>query len=881
MDSPSTVSSEAAEAQLSQAFLDAEWNLMKLAQDGRPSLDSFAHDFLHLITQTKLAVDRKLISDTGKQHIHAVSNNIRSIAACFQHIDNSARHAEERLMSQYRTILQELSNKTTSDVPPSAERQKKATSQPGGDSALAEATKFKPCCDYFLAHFGVPYPSNDIKSALAAEIGVGVPSITMWFTNNRRRSGWNNVMRDHANNNKEIMRQLVDDVLNPSEARPALEDARQAVLDARAFIVRLSGDEVSGVFREALAMEPMTPEELKAYTEERRMLQKRLADLKRTQEEREAHKARKAARAKAREQKAARRAALAASNTSIAAPSPSSKRKRTDENEVAEMEHHDRPVKKSNTGTNGASYASVVAPTPARPKRKRTESGSADADAAAPSNRRSAKRARTSDAPRERKPRLRYVLDANGNPRRLRRKAQFRYRMSSSSFTLIFCPFVLTCFCKGPASPTTETQNLVCENDIQVGMQRSIPPLVVKKRKHGPDTNCAPSFSNAPSPRLPTNHKRRRTAPEPFSRSASSPHKSKSPQPPCKSRKKQSHGRSASAPTTSRREVPFLIPNVNNAMREANRTASGPSALVGLGAYVEGDAMLPPLTEEQLAMFVPFSTSGSSAPESAASGLAANVDQITIDLDPNTFNTVSLPFNLNSFNLNPTAPLSNSSSFPADPNGEGIDAFLQMMIPQNQLEIPMTGVDSAFLDPSQLKAQLSQLEAEQAAQQQSLNVPLVSQPQSAPFLPSPTPVCNPATPQIPGSFENVLMNALIVPPQPLQQQVLAPEATFLAAASNSLSASSFSSNFSGISSFGVPSPAEEYADPDSLSDSRARSLSPAGSSRVSSADLYAEVERRKRDIEDHLREYERKKAELGSIVTACAHSVIESSDLIA
>jgi len=318
-------------------------------------------------------------------------------------------------------------------------------------------------------------------------------------------------------------------------------------------------------------------------------------------------------------------------------------------------------------------------------------------------------------------------------------------------------------------------------------------------------------------------------------------------------------------------------------MREANRTASGPSALIGLGAYVEGDAMLPPLTEEQLATFVPPSAGESSASDSATSGLAATMDQITIDLDPNTFNTVSLPFNLNSFNLNPIASLSNSSSLPSDPNGEGIDAFLQMMTPQNQLEIPMTGADNLFLDPSLLNAQLSQLKAEQAAQQQLLNAPFVSQPQSVPFLPSPTPVCNPAAPQVPGSFEDVLMNALIVSPQPLQQQVLTLEATtFPAAASTGLNASSStSSDFSGTSSFAVPSPTEESADANCLSDSRARSLSPPGSSRVRSADLYAEVERRKRDLDDHFREYERKKAELGSIVTACAQSVIESSDLMA
>ena len=323
------------------------------------------------------------------------------------------------------------------------------------------------------------------------------------------------------------------------------------------------------------------------------------------------------------------------------------------------------------------------------------------------------------------------------------------------------------------------------------------------------------------------------------------------------------------------------MPNVDNAIRQANRVASGPSALVGLGAYVEGDAMLPPLTEEELAMYIQPSTE-----EPIASGPATD-DQITIDLDPNAFNNPPFALNLNSSNVESTLPPSDPSATFTDTNYDGIDALLQMITPQNQLEIPMIGVDDLMLDPLKLNAQLSQLQAEQAAQQQSFNVPFVPQPQCAPFFaPAPTPVYNPV-PQVPGSFEDVLMNALMMPPQMPQQQMLAPAVTpFTPTISNSLSASSsFSSDFSGTSSFSVPSPPEEYVDPKPMSnghpDSRVRSLSPAGSSGVSGAELYAEVERRKRELDDHLREYERKKAELGSIVTACAHSVIGSSDITA
>ena len=440
MSDSSVVGCEGADAQLYQAFVAAQSKLIERAWEGSQSLDGFHHDFSQLVARAQSALDGELLSDAGKRHIHAVCYNIRSIAACFHDMEVGMKRAEERLLSQCATILQDSSNQSTYGPP---HQTKKKKSQIIKDSALADSTKFKPCCDYFLAHFGSPYPPNDVKSALAAEIGVEVSSITMWFTNNRRRSRWNLVMRDHANNNKELMRQLVDDVFNPSDARPVSEDARKSILDAKAFIARLSGDEISDIFREALAMEPMTPEELKAYTEERRIMQKRLADLKRTQEEREAHKARKAARAKACEEKAAHKAARGASGYSAS----STKRKRMDENDTAAA-GHDPPMKRANTVADGVRGSSASTSTLASFKRKRVAADDPDADAVAPNDERAAKRVRTSDAPRERKPRTRYVLDADGNPRRLRRKAQFRYRTFQSLFgaSLLSLSFVLTCF---------------------------------------------------------------------------------------------------------------------------------------------------------------------------------------------------------------------------------------------------------------------------------------------------------------------------------------------------------------------------------------------------------------------------------------------------
>lgn len=436
------VSSETLGATLATAFAEAEDHFLRANQKGPIAVRDFEATFVNLLARARTALDGDSVPKSDQHLIYASFSRLRIITGLLRDLEHSGQQHKENIKAGFQAILSDSSNER--EISSYSKGQTKRPTPSKEDTTLTEATKFKPCADYFLAHFSSPYPSNDAKSAMAAQIGVKVPSVTMWFTNNRRRSGWNTVMQDHADNNKERMRHLVDDVLSTSKSHPIPEPVCEAVQKAKAFISRLAGPEISDVFREALAMKPMTAEQVEEYQKQRHAMQKKVSEfVKNAQGEREAHQARKAARAQTRADMAARRATRAASTSSRSAPAerPSfGKRKRTDENGVSEVDRESRPTKRANLAVDDALDVSPDPSSSTLSKRKRSDGIAGDAVAG--NGERLSKKARTSSEPRERKPRARYVLDDGGNPRKLRRKAPFRTLPSSHcGFS-----FVLTCF---------------------------------------------------------------------------------------------------------------------------------------------------------------------------------------------------------------------------------------------------------------------------------------------------------------------------------------------------------------------------------------------------------------------------------------------------
>lgn len=310
----------------------------------------------------------------------------------------------------------------------------------------------------------------------------------------------------------------------------------------------------------------------------------------------------------------------------------------------------------------------------------------------------------------------------------------------------------------------------------------------------------------------------------------------------------------------------------------------------------------PPLTEAQLAAAVrkantpipnlnmsSFSPFPSHAYSSPISSTASNAEQITIDLNSTSFPLLDLQ------QFSDFVP----SSAPATGSTNEIDVF-QMFAQQTSNHASPVGVDQGMLDPSQLQLQLDQLQAEIAIQQPQVSG--YSDVYNTNVAPIPSlPIAASNVPQVPATFEQMLMQSFSYMTQPQQQQHMqvpapasdpfslgvnvdlsaAAAASVAVSASNSFSSSlsatsSFSSDYSANSSFSAPSPVD-YSPSHSHSHTPARSVSPAGPSNV---EMYAELERRKREVEEKRQEFERHEAELQLFAATCAHSMIHSEDAV-
>ena len=319
------------------AFVAAEVKTIDAFRDGPTAMDRFKPNLLSLVSRFTLAKESGQVDSETIQTVQLIFRNIKDTTSSFIALEKQAEATEITLLKDWSNIL----SQHTHSKRPSAKSTKKSTSKsskksssaPTDDASLEETSKFRPCRDYFLEHLGAPYPNASQKGAMADAIGCPVSSVNQWFTNYRRRVGWLDVMKVHAQNNKDSMKALVDAVTKPKPGSPPsrlISDiARQAVLDVKEKVTRLTMPNVSDIFREALMMEPMSEDQLAEFAHERKMARQQVTETAAMKKELEERKQRKAARAKARANRLAAAEAEKAKRVSLV------KRKRNDENDTS------------------------------------------------------------------------------------------------------------------------------------------------------------------------------------------------------------------------------------------------------------------------------------------------------------------------------------------------------------------------------------------------------------------------------------------------------------------------------------------------------------------------------------------------------------------
>ncbi|GAA6063735.1 hypothetical protein JCM10212_000774 [Sporobolomyces blumeae] len=120
---------------------------------------------------------------------------------------------------------------------------------------LDDANSFLPYRRWYLAHFDHPYPDADDKAELLAL----VPShnkqrLDTWFTNTRRRSGWQELKRRYTNGTAEGLRRLLDDAANPHSN--VSDECREKIEHVKAFFSDAGRNQVSESIQELVKQGP-------------------------------------------------------------------------------------------------------------------------------------------------------------------------------------------------------------------------------------------------------------------------------------------------------------------------------------------------------------------------------------------------------------------------------------------------------------------------------------------------------------------------------------------------------------------------------------------------------------------------------------------------
>ncbi|KAF8338287.1 uncharacterized protein EI90DRAFT_3042401 [Cantharellus anzutake] len=268
--------------ELRAAFSKLEFDFLNAVREQDQVANTFQLEFHDLASRAEKAITKGMLSQETVKLVVSVLVRIRDVSRRFvEGCDASSRFRLEARHQWAHILRVHIPPRTPSRTAPKSH---KSAKQQHLDDLTAEMTKFRPCRDFFLSHLDAPYPSAAEKRRMAEQIGCEVSSVSQWFTNHRRRSGWMGVMKDFAQNDKAAMQKLVHAVvfLGPSTKDIVVPDAaRPAVLSVQRYFEKITAPTVSLEFLNMARAPPMNDEELAAYRARRKQIRRVRMEAKR------------------------------------------------------------------------------------------------------------------------------------------------------------------------------------------------------------------------------------------------------------------------------------------------------------------------------------------------------------------------------------------------------------------------------------------------------------------------------------------------------------------------------------------------------------------------------------------------------------------------
>ncbi|KIJ66276.1 hypothetical protein HYDPIDRAFT_186703 [Hydnomerulius pinastri MD-312] len=196
---------------LRQRLLCAESDLLNALTNGERSLSSYEASWLSLQEEISQASLRHEICGDTSSLAHAVASRVLSIATCFLDIEQKQEEWSSQLHNDWDIIIKNLNtinlSSNASPVPHNDTLSTHSSSRDSNSSSSHESTGGLPpyiagAYHWLLENLHNPYPSSEVKDALAKASASSLSSINSWFINTRRRMGWTALCRDSFRNSR-------------------------------------------------------------------------------------------------------------------------------------------------------------------------------------------------------------------------------------------------------------------------------------------------------------------------------------------------------------------------------------------------------------------------------------------------------------------------------------------------------------------------------------------------------------------------------------------------------------------------------------------------------------------------------------------------------
>lgn len=148
-----------------------------------PQWISFVNDLNH-------AVDANLLGPSTTSTAHALAIRVTKVVQTFLELENLSIHLVSSMVIEASSILDVSTfshSSTTSDIL---------------SSTLRPRTYIEPSFQWLLTHLNNPYPSVRIRNVFAHDTGCARKDIDSWFTDVRKRIGWNSLRKTRFSNKR-------------------------------------------------------------------------------------------------------------------------------------------------------------------------------------------------------------------------------------------------------------------------------------------------------------------------------------------------------------------------------------------------------------------------------------------------------------------------------------------------------------------------------------------------------------------------------------------------------------------------------------------------------------------------------------------------------